>query len=382
MRLIEIKPAQILELLKSAYFAQYGEQIEIGSDEFAASAAQSYAWGVLLANVNEAARNLFIETATGEYLDAIAANYGITQRPQGYRASAQFSIIYYLFAAGMTFPAGSLVVADESGRRFSNIYPIQVPTLGDDNYVHGVATLYAESPGVDYNGITPGAVSQILTGSGFVSEAQNVTETSGGTAEFPHNEAGDEAYRQWLMVQIKSFAGVGTSTAYEARAKNADSRVISAYVLRQNDAGYEKGKVQIFVYSDPSVESEVVDTVQAACDDPAFRPIGDLVVASVSPVQAVSSALDLEITYDYRFHEVAASSAVSVIAAYLSEVESQIGRPFVVDELCSRLCTPDADGIYAIDAFARNSSGSTLTVWPDPGKRLRVTGIGRYIGYR
>ena len=140
--------------------------------------------------------------------------------------------------------------------------------------------------------------------------------------------------------------------------------------------------MQIFVYADPAVVAEVVDSVQASCDDPAFRPIGDLVVASASPTQNVTSALDLDITYEYRFEGVASTSAARVIAAYLSEIEAQIGRPFVVDELCTRLCTPDSDGIYAIDAFARNSSGSSLTIWPDPGKRLRVSGIGRYIGYR
>lgn len=382
MRLIEIKPAQILELLKSAYYAQYGEPIEIGSDAFASSAAQSYAWGVLLANINEAANNIFIETASGEYLDAIAADYGITERPQGYRASAQFSLTMYMFAQGRSYPAGSLVVADDAGRKFTNIYPIIGPDPGSDTYLHGVVTLYAMEPGVLYNNIATGAIDNILEGAGFVTSATNITDTSGGSDGFPYTDDGNDAYRQWLLVQIRTFAGAGTATAYEARAKNADLRVVSAYVLRQDDAGYEKGKVQIFVYADPAVVAEVVDSVQASCDDPLFRPIGDLVVASASPTQNVTSALDLDITYEYRFEGVASTSAARVIAAYLSEIEAQIGRPFVVDELCTRLCTPDADGIYAIDAFARNSSGSSLTIWPDPGKRLRVSGIGRYIGYR
>lgn len=381
MKLVDINPSQILELLKSAYAEQYGEQIEIGSDAFAACATQAYAWSVLLANVNEAANNLFVETASAEYLDAIAADYGITSRPPGYRASAQFSLVFYMFAAGMTFPTGSLVVSDGAGRRFTNIYPIIAPDSGGDPYLHGVVTLYAAEPGASYNEIPVDAIQTIIEGSGYVSTARNITQTSGGTDGFPYNDAGNEAFRQWLIVQMQAFAGAGTATAYEARAKNADARCISAYVLRQNDTGYEKGKVQIFVYADPSVESEVVDSVQAACDDPAFRPLGDLVVAAASPLQSVASALDLCIVYDYRFEAVASASASRVIANYSALVESGINRPFVVDELCHRLCTPDADGIYAIDAFARSAS-SGQTLWPDPGKRLRVTGIGKYIEFR
>ena len=378
MRLIDIKPAQILELLKSAYYEQYGEQIEIGSDAFAAGAAQSYAWSVLLANINEAANNLFLETANGEYLDAIAADYGITQRPPGYRASAQFSLIYW--AAGMTYPAGALVMQDDAGNRFTNLYPISSPESGSP--LAGVATLYAVESGSAYNNIPVDAIDNIVEGGGFVSQGRNVTQTSGGTDGFPYDDAGNEAYRQWLQTQIQTFAGAGTRTAYLARAKNADFRVVSAYVLAQDDDGYEKGKVQIYVYSDPAVIDEVVDSVQGACADPRFRAIGDLVVASASPLQEVTSALDLSIIYEYRFEHVANAHALRIINAYCAEIETQIGKPFVVDELCHRLCAADADGIYAIDAYARTSSGYDLTIWPQPGKRLHVSQVGRYISFR
>lgn len=378
MRLIDIKPAQILELLKSAYYEQYGEQIEIGSDAFAASAAQSYAWSVLLANINEAANNLFLETANGEYLDAIAADYGITQRPPGYRASAQFSLIYWV--ANRTYPEGSLVMQDDAGHRFTNLYAISSPSSGSP--LAGVATLYAVEAGSVYNNIPANEIDTIVEGSGFVSQGRNVNVTSGGTDGFPYDDAGNEAYRQWLQTQIQTFAGAGTRTAYLARAKNADFRVVSAYVLGQDDAGYERGKVQIYVYADPAVIDEVVDSVQGACADPRFRPIGDLVIASASPTQDVVSDLDLDITYEYRFEHVANAHALRIINAYCAEIETQIGKPFVVDELCHRLCEADGEGIYAIDAYARTSSGYDLTIWPQPGKRLHVTGIGRYIGFR
>ena len=378
MRLIDINPAEILELLKAAYYAQTGEEIQIGSSAFAASAAQAYAWGVLLANINDAAKNLFVDTANGEYLDLIAKNYGIETRPEYYHATAQFLITFY--DSNREYPARSFVVSDNAGHAFTNLYPVKSPVSSIP--IRGLATLYATDAGSDFNGIPAGDISTIESGGIYISSAVNVTETSGGTDGFPYTDDGNDAYRVWLETQIKTFAGAGTYEAYEARARNSDARIVSVYVLRQGDSGYVKGKVQIYIYADSSVIDQCVEIAQNACDDPAFRPIGDLVVVDASPLQNYTSALDLDIEYNSRFEHVASSRTSRVILAYCAEIETQIGRPFCVDELCHRLCAVDDDGVYANDAYARNTSGYILTKYPDPGKRLHVTQIGRYITYR
>lgn len=115
--LIDIKPRELLDLLKSAYYDQTGKTIQIGSDEYAAASAQAYAWSVLLGDINNATQNRFIDYATGEYLDAIATNYGINSRPNGYRATANFIFTYA--SNNIYIPANALIISDSGGKQFT-----------------------------------------------------------------------------------------------------------------------------------------------------------------------------------------------------------------------------------------------------------------------
>ena len=97
----------------------------------------------------------------------------------------------------------------------------------------------------------------------------------------------DEVFRAWLKTEIQSLAGAGTYLAYEARAKNADSRIVDVHVVQQGEDGYEKGKVQVIVL--PSFDYDdwvsIRDVVQNACADPSFRPVGDFVQTRVAQTQ-------------------------------------------------------------------------------------------------
>ena len=94
--LIKADPRELIDLIKSAYYTETGETLQIGSDEYAAAAAFSYVWSVLIGRVNNATLNRFIDSANGIYLDAIASNYGITHRPDGHKATAIFTLETYL----------------------------------------------------------------------------------------------------------------------------------------------------------------------------------------------------------------------------------------------------------------------------------------------
>lgn len=367
--LITISPTEILDLLKKAYYDQTGETIQIGSNEFAASAAQSYAWSVLLNSINENTRNRFIDTATGSFLDAIAANYGIDQRPEGYHASAMFALT--LITNGVDIPANALVIQDDSGNQFTNPYAFYASTgHGTDHIV-----LQAVESGTKYNGIPANEIHDIVEGGIYISAAYNETMTTGGTDGF----ADDDLYREWLKTQIQSFSGAGTYQAYEARAKNADSRVLDVYVLKQDDDGYQKGKVQIYIYtdSDTDLDSQVLSIVQDACSDPSFRPIGDLVVVEYSPLTDADISKTFQVTYPERFKGVASARNNRILNEYCATLESTINKPFAFDEFCSLLTAKDSDGVYAIDAKPLEIEGTDYPqpIYPEPGGRLNAGDI-------
>ena len=72
--------------IKAKYKAETGEDLEIGSNEFAIASAVAYVFGGMVERFNDMAANRYIDTARGEYLDALAANLGV-DRPHETRAT-------------------------------------------------------------------------------------------------------------------------------------------------------------------------------------------------------------------------------------------------------------------------------------------------------
>lgn len=351
--LINITPREILDLLKAEYYNQTGKTIQIGSDEFASNAVQGYVWPLLFNTINTATINRFIDNASGEFLDAIAANYGITERPSGYHATARFAVVS-VNNTSITVPAGSIIVSDDAGNQFSNPF--------DTNITSGVNSivLQAIDSGTKYNGIPKDTINTIVEGDSYISLANNTTQSDGGTDGYPYTVDGDNAYREWLKTEIQSFAGAGTYLAYEARAKNADSRVLDVYVLKQDDTDYIKGKVQIFIQTDPDtdIDNQARVIVQASCEDPIFRPIGDLVEVRYAYITDFDLSETIQVTYPERFRAIADSRNARIISEYRKYLAEKINRPFLFSEFCERFTQKDSEGVYAIDAKPLNVSAS------------------------
>lgn len=373
--LLNTDPKQFLDALKTAYYEQTGETLQIGSDYFAVSSVYAYCLAVFFNAVNSATQNRFIDYATGEYLDAIAANYGIESRPDGYHATAEFSISLIQGLTSATFPPGSIVISDGSGNKFTNRYAVKITSP------NSTTILYSQNPGTQYNGIPANSLTTVESGEYYISSATNTVITSGGTDGFPYTTDGDNQYRTWLKNEIKSFSGAGTYAAYEARARNADPRVSDVYVLRQEDEGYQKGKVKIFIYCKEYMsydigQDQVVSIVQNACSDESFRPIGDLVEVEYSQLYTayISGSGAFVVTYPEKFRTFANNRNARILNEYKNEVKNYINKPFVGEELCARLVATDDDGVYALDARTNTGFIYPSLIYPPIGKRLAVSG--------
>lgn len=365
--LIDTSAREILDLLKTTYYEQTGKTIQIGSDEFAQSAVQAYVWPILFNTINNATKNRFIEYARGEFLDALAANFGVDKRPDGYHATATFHIVPR--HTNTVIPAGGLVVDDGNGNKFTNRYQI-APRLQDAYWV-----LYALESGTEYNGIPAGEIDNIIEGSQFALSATNTTMSDGGTDGFPYTEDGDNAFRIWLQNYIKSLSGAGTASAFEGRAYNADSRVSDVYVITQDDEGYQKGKVQIYILAnDAESLDEIVKIVQESCNDPSFRPIGDLIEVMPAGVEDLDITQYIQTSYPARFVDLAYDRNDAIVYKYKQMLSQKIGKPFVFEEFCALFTKKDDSGVYATDAKPIIGSVATYPapIYPPPGHVLNL----------
>jgi phage-related baseplate assembly protein len=372
--MIDYKTSDIINLYKSAYFDQTGKTLQIGSNDFAVASVHAYILAILSGAFNRESMNSFIDSATGEYLDAIAATFGLS-RPNGTKATLRVRFTYKSHA-GQTpsfIPVGDVKVS-LNGYTFQNDYELDIYSGG---VVHREQTLYAEKPGSEYNGIPETAEFDIISGDYWIAVCEPLSMTGGGTDGFEYTEAGDNAFRAWLKTEIKTLAGAGTYLAYEAKARNADPRILDAHVLKQGETGYQKGKVKIFVYTKDTTGG-AISRVQSECNSPSFRPIGDLVEVVESPLDAKEISKVLRVTYLPQFSGDAQGRTDRIISEYLASLKEKIGKPFIAEELCRLLVLEDEQGVYATDALFLGILSDTLTVsplYPAPGYRLNITSI-------
>lgn len=339
--LLKLDVQGIMNLFRDSYYNVHGETMRIGSVEFQTASIFSYAVAVLINSMNDASKQRWLATATGEYLDAIAETYGLA-RPDGYHATAKVHVVARNSGDTMTIPEGKIVISDQEGKyRFANAFEFQMSNSAD-------TVFRAVDAGSEYNGIPVGKLNKVVSGNAYITSCRNNTETSGGTDPMTD----DEVFRAWLKNEIRTLAGAGTYLAYEARAKNADSRIVDVHVVQQGEDGYEKGKVQIIVL--PSFDyddwASIRDIVQNACADPSFRPVGDFVQTRIADTQDWDCPYICKVSYPARFEPLAQERNNRIKDEYNDYLRQKIGRAFSYADFCARLCEKDADGVYALDA--------------------------------
>lgn len=344
MKLIDYSTTSLMELFKTEYYNQFGDPLIIGSDEASVASVYSYCLSVLVNALNVASNQRFIDTATGEFLDAIAQINGLT-RPDASKASALFSITRPDIAAVTAIPINGIEVSDTSGNVFTNTEVI--PYVENEDTV--LSLLYCTQSGSAYNGIPAGSITEVS--SQYAVSAVNATETSGGDDGYPYTETGDDAFREYIKVNRSAYAVGGSASAYKAKAFDTDNRIKDVYVIKDGDSNYIQGKVQIKLAFgadfNPLLVTPICQKVLNACSAEDFRPIGDLVEVSKCD-EWDYTASNILVKYPLKFQNMAIEHYVSVMEQYRNDLSVNIGMAYSESELAKRLITPDENGVYAI----------------------------------
>lgn len=338
-KLLTYSTSDILDLFRSAYYDRYGEPMIIGSDNYAASAAFSYVLGVLTNSINTAGEQRFLESATGVWLDAIAALRGLS-RPAAQPASALFHLTKGITG---TLAPGDLVVSNDAATlNFTNRETLYIKQDCD-------VILYCTNTGTSGNGAPVGSISSVY--SDEVTAARNLTITGGGTDGFPYTPEGDAAFREYIQKRKAEYMVGGSAPAYKSKAFTVDSRSLDVFVVQDGDPGYEKGKVKIYILWDyRTLNNTLRDLlnaeVLAVCSANDFRAIGDLV--EVYSATGTNYIPGIKLVYPLKFKDVCVAHYLRTTTAYKEWLAGAFGRPYSESELAKRFITPDADGVYAL----------------------------------
>lgn len=359
LELLSYTSKEILELFKSAFYDQYGTPMITGSDDFTSASVMAYVLTVLVNALNVASNQRFLDTATGEFLDAIASVNGLS-RPAAASASAVFSLVPV--TAPATIPAGALRVSDGNAIFINDkaIYLASNPTQ---------ALLYCTEAGAQNNGISAGSIDMIAAGGSYVDEAENIDMTSGGDDGYPYTPEGDVKFREYIKNMRSAYAAGGPAPAYRARALQCDNRILDVYIAKDGDSVFEKGKVKIYALFDfdatsSALRAQIKDLVLSSCKADDFRCVGDFIQVFTATQHILTLNNNFLVKYPMKFKGVAVAHLNAVFDAYRKYLFSGYGRPFSESELAKRLITPDADGVYALAFDVKNTDAR----WNMPSK--------------
>ncbi len=359
----DLSTESVFDLIKQYYREEQGKEIQIGSDEFAMASMMAYVCGVLIQKFNAQARQRYLATATGEYLNALGETFDI-ERPEPTHAVCQVTITAssgrgYAISA----PAGTFYISDNSGVKFTNLANISIANLSTSQTltfigVEEKANVLAE------NNLDVGSITTILTPVAGVLSVCNTTVPVGAKDSFPDTDEGDNAYRQYIVQKRSGVSTGGPAPAYEMRTKETNSEVLDAYCARYNDSVFEEGIAKIYVLLDPDLPSAsktaVKNAITAHLNEPDWKPVCD----TVSLIDPTPVGYEIGVYVGLRSKH-AISGKVKVqkdIDAYVEQLNSKLGQCFSVSEL-ARLCqTPDENGVCSEYIRCDDSSDNYVSV--------------------
>lgn len=243
--IINTSAESILETFQTAFFRQIGKRMQIGSEEYTLSTVFSYALSVYAALVNNSYRNQLTETASGVFLDNIAARYNLKRRGEDFSHpwfEGLFSFNYDCEYYGRRYSPGELEIVVRD-----HVYSNQTP----------ISDLRSVAQAIRWVAIDEH--SDFLSLSELHESLLSVTDSKGEAVFSPtyissryvsgledaNAPMDDESFRKYIET-AKFLYVPGVARSFESVAVLSSPFILSARVRVQRDAGFIPGNVDLF----------------------------------------------------------------------------------------------------------------------------------------
>jgi phage-related baseplate assembly protein len=211
--------------------------------------------------------------------------------------------------------------------------------------------------------VVPNKVTIILDPQPFLSTAQNIDETAGGT-----NSESDPELRERIYLAPSTFSVAGPKRAYEFFAKSAHPGIVDVAITSP-----VPGEVHIFPLMENGgmPDTEILDAVFAICNGDKIRPLTDTVIVAAPSIVNYSITVNLTLLTDAVDSEVL-QQVTEALNGYKKARESKLGLDVVKNQI-NALCMlpgkvynavvvqPVADIVAAPEVYA-NCTGITVNL--------------------
>lgn len=356
----------IFNLIKSRYKTETGQTIQIGSDEFATASVVAYVFGLMISRFNEQAKQRYLATATGEYLNALAETFGIS-RPKPVHATCVISLVCdegYEITITKDFTVSYRGIKFHPMEQTTDYTPIrEIEFIGSDSNANVL----------DENNIDSGTEFVIDTPIDHVLSATSLDVTSGASDIFPMTDSGDDAFREYIKLERAAMSVAGPAMAYERKALGSDSRILDVYCLRYDDDGFIPGTAKMYIlvsdedYADSW--SEIRLNVMRATNSDSVRPVCDVV--EIHRASYISVSISVYVRVSAQYGATWYSKVMADIASYTATLNSKLGAIFSISEL-SKLCRTPADDGTVVELIQCNDPSQSI-ITPDKWEARRYT---------
>ena len=307
---------------------EIGEELHHGDERRLYTEALIAVFETLFATVNEACRQKLLRYASGEVLDALAENKGIT-RKESVKATCRVKFsLDSAISSLITIPEGTRVTPDSA-----RYYLTKEAVVISAGLTFVEVDCEAKEGGSKYNGVVIGEINTLVDEIPYIDHVTNLTSTSGGS-----DAEDDDTFRERIAAYSSAVNTAGSPAAYRYYALKADSYIQDATVTSPSP-----GTVKIVPLCKGGVipDEDMLARVLEECSADDVRPLTDQV--TVEAPTAVT--YDIELKY-YTTSENEASCAETIegddgaIALYEAWQCDRLGRDINPDYLRKLMLAP------------------------------------------
>lgn len=340
IQFITLDPAAVVASLVTKYEQLTGRILQPAQTERIVFNSIGYRIALVEQAINETANKCFAAFANGQALEEIGRPLGVYRLP----ASVATCTIRFSLVTGhgaLNIPAGIRVQSTDGQVVFKTVESKAVDIA--DTYADVKAECTQE--GIIGNDYAEDSISVILDPQPYISTATNLDVTAnGGDAET------DDQLRQRIYLAPDSFSVAGPKGAYKFFAKSAHPNIVDVAVTigHETDAPYDviPGQVDIFPLmenlEDP--DSEIIDAINAICNDEKVRPLTDTVVVKAPVRTDYTMEVELTLLPDAVQADVEAQ-VLANLEAYRDDRKKRLGVDVVVNQIIAICQVP---GVYKV----------------------------------
>lgn len=307
----ERDPAALKALLKAKFEAVSGRTLYPAQTEMFLIEVAAYALSVLHDAAQNAAEQNTAVFAKGVHLENRGANvstFRLLAQPARTTLRFQLSVVRLLDTA---IPVGTRVAAG-SAVTFATDVDLVIPA----GMLAGDVAATATVAGATWNGLSIGAVSDLMDPIAYVSSAANLTEVSGGI-----DIEDIDRLRLRVVNALFTIAKTGPRNGYREHVLAVDPEIVDVAVVRP-----EPGHIHIFPLMKTGLPSEELkEAVLAYLDPETRRAMGDdVTVLSPEPVDfsMVLTVRSAQIVPGLK--EACEAQAAAAFARYTQALGSQV----------------------------------------------------------